>query len=110
ELRLAGAERRQSFGYVLLLTTRLGEIERRRDAIREAAFDEFDVVFGNAQVALGDRELGLRAAQRNVALRELGQRHNGYAAPILDRRKRGRLLRLDGAAHLAEEIDLPGGV
>ena len=110
ELRLARAQRRQRFGDALLLTARLREIERRRDAIGEAALDELYVVFGDAQIVFGDRELRLRPPQRDVTLRELGQRHQRDAAPILDRGEHGRVPRLDGAANLAEEIELPGGV
>ena len=63
-----------------------------------------------SQIALDDGDLILRSAQRDIILRELGQRQDGYAAPILYRSERHGVLRLDGAAHPAEEIELPGGV
>ena len=109
ERRLLALQGGQHLGGRQLLGPGLGEVERGREPVGEPCLHQPDVLAGDRHALSDDLLVRLDAAQLHVVLREFRDACKGHTVPRFDRRQRAGILRLDGAADLAEQVELPGG-
>ena len=85
-------------------------VELVGDAAIEALLDEIHVLLGDLDVLAHHRELHLQRAQVEIGAGDVGDDRNQHHVAGGNRRLHVVLRRLDRAAELAENIDLPSGV